>query len=296
MKKLAQTGLIVMFLLLGIKGKVLAVNKVTPTVVASSSAEASLAATIEPTPTVKNITEAGGNDKVVVSEVEKWNGFNGIRVLVSRAIDRGVAGNTIVLLLLLPLLATLVSVLHYVVGVSGYGIFIPTMLAVTFLATGIFGGLLLFAIILIVSLLSNVFLRKLKIHFWPARAMNLLFISLGTFLVMVVSASVSLFDISNISIFPILFMILLAEEFTRTQLAKSKNEARRLVIGTIVLAIVGAILMNFESIQQIVLKYPGWMIISVIVINLLVGNYTGMRLLEIKRFRKAIRDSGKQNK
>ncbi|NTW34308.1 MAG: hypothetical protein HGB12_17095, partial [Bacteroidetes bacterium] len=79
--------------------------------------------------------------------------------LISQAINRGVPENTIVLLLLLPLVATLVSFLHYVVGVSGYGIFIPTMMAVAFLATGITGGLTLFAVILAVTLLSNIVLK-----------------------------------------------------------------------------------------------------------------------------------------
>ena len=37
------------------------------------------------------------------------------------------------------------------------------------------------------------------------------------------SVKLKMVDISNISIFPVLFMILLAEEFTRTQLTKSKR-------------------------------------------------------------------------
>ena len=289
MKKLAQIMLMVVIFLMS-----LGIRKVeAKTIRISPTATATPTATVMPTPVVKNITEVGGGK--VETVVEKWNGFNGVRVLISQAINKGVASNTIVLLLLLPLLATLISVLHYVVGVSGYGIFMPTMIAVTFLATGVLGGLLLFAIILIVSVLSNLLLRKLRIHFWPARAINLLFISLGTFLMMVISSSIRLFDISQISIFPILFMILLVEEFTRTQLVKSKNEAKRLTLGTIILAIIGAILMNFDWIQGVVLKYPGWLIILVLVINLLVGNYSGIRLSEIKRFRKAIRENKNKN-
>lgn len=223
-------------------------------------------------------------------EVGKWNGLNSARTVIKWAIDRGVATNTIVLLLLLPLIATLVSVLHYIVGLSGYGIFMPTMIAVTFLATGIFGGLVLFAMILVISVLSNLLLKKFKIHFWPARSINLLFISLGTFALMIGSSFFKLIDISQISIFPILFMILLAEEFVRTQLVKSKNEAKNLTFGTLVLAITGAIAMNFLWIQQLVLKNPELVILLVLAINLIVGNYTGMRIAEISRFKKAIRE------
>ena len=187
------------------------------------------------------------------------------------------------------MIATLVSFLHYVVGVSGYGIFMPTMIAVAFLATGVLGGVVLFAAILIVSLLSNWLLKKWKLHFWPARSINLLFISVTTFGLMTISTYFKLLDISNISIFPILFTILLVEEFVRTQLTKSKNEALRLTVGTLVLAIVGVVIMSIRQIQEIVLLYPEATLIVVLAINLLVGSSSGIRWTEVKRFEGAIR-------
>gem|GEM_PF-3887676 len=48
-------------------------------------------------------------------------------------IERGVMPTTLVFLILLPLVATMVSILHYVVGISGYGSYTPTMMAVGFL-------------------------------------------------------------------------------------------------------------------------------------------------------------------
>ncbi|MBP9817818.1 hypothetical protein KBC75_03650 [Candidatus Shapirobacteria bacterium] len=214
---------------------------------------------------------------------------NWIRQVELVAVERGVEANTIVLLMLLPLIATLVSVLHYIVGLSGYGIFIPTMVAVTFLATGIFGGLTLFAIILGVSMLSNWVLRRFKLHFWPARSINLMFISIGDFGLMAVSTYFQILDISKISIFPILIMILLVEEFVRTQLSKSKSEAMKLTAGTLALAMVGSISMSISKVQEWVLLNPGWVILAVLIINIVVGRYTGIRLTEIKRFKKAIR-------
>ena len=262
---------------------------ITPTV------EATPTATLIPTavPTIINITEAKSNK--IDYKVDKWNGLNSFRWMIRLAIDRGVSTNTIVLLLLLPLIATLVSFLHYVVGLAGYGIFMPTMIAVAFLATGFFGGLLLFALILIISLVGNFILKKLKIHFWPARAINLMFISVAVFGLMLLTSFVDLIDISSISIFPILFMILLAEEFVRTQLVKSKSEAKNLMIGTIILAISGGVLMNFSSIQSLVLRYPELVILIVLVSNLLIGNYSGIRLTEIKRFKGAIREKRSKN-
>ena len=233
-------------------------------------------------------------EKVELKESLKWNGANTIRKMIEMAEDRGVAKSTIVLLLLLPIVATIASILHYVIGLSGYGIFMPTMIAVTFLATGLLGGIILLITILLISLLSNFLLRKLKLHFWPARSINLMFISLGTFGLMVASSYWQLADISKISIFPVMLMILLVEEFVRTQLVKSRKEAINLILGTIMLSTVGAMLMSVEGIQLWVLQNPEVTLIFLIAINIVVGNYSGIRWLEIKRFKNAIRKTKKQ--
>lgn len=209
--------------------------------------------------------------------------------MIGWAVDKGITESTIVLLLMLPLVATIVSVLHYVVGLSGYGIFMPTMLSVVLINTGIAGGLMLFGMILLVSLLANLMMRRLKLHFWPQRSINLVLIGVGTFGLMAISADMRLLDISTISIYPILFMILLAEEFVRTQLVKSKDEAVRLTMGTLVLSVIGAGLMSLTVVQRGVLSYPEAVIGGTLLVNLAVGNYAGMRLSELGRFKKAKR-------
>lgn len=231
----------------------------------------------------------GVNPVLAAGKVDTWNGINSIKVASQMAIERGVSENTIVLLLLLPLLATLISGLHYVLGVSGYGIFMPSMMAVAFLATGIASGLLLFALILLMSIICNWGLRRYKLHFWPSRAINLVFISIGTLVLVLGLSFIPILEMNKISIFPILFMILLTEEFARTQLAKSRNEAKKLTMGTLILAIVGAGVMSIGSVQEIILKYPELCLLLGLIVNFGVGNYTGIRLSEIKRFRKAIR-------
>ena len=266
-----------------------------------------------PTPTVTavatiitnkgNLTEPAGSGSVYKLEgvleanrTGKWNIINSVRKAEELAVDRGVPANTIVLLLLLPLVATLVSGLHYILGLSGYGIFMPTMIAVTFLATGILGGLVLFAMILAFSLISGLILKRFRLHFWPARSIGLMLITAGTFGLITLSTYLKVLNISNISIFPVLFMILLAEEFVRTELAKSKNEAKKLMVGTLILAMVGAAVMGMRVVSETVLLHPGISLATGLLINLLVGNYAGIRLSEIGRFKKAIRFKDKSTR
>ncbi|MFH1602180.1 MAG: 7TM domain-containing protein [Candidatus Shapirobacteria bacterium] len=210
---------------------------------------------------------------------------NFLKYSVRFAVSRGVPANTIILILLLPLVGALVGAVQYGIGVPGFGIFMPAMIAITFLATGIVGGLFLFAVILISTVLAGRSLKKVKIFYWPRRAITLMIISLITFGFLAVSPSLSLLDLTQISIFPILFLILLSEEFTRVQLGKSKRSAMSLTIGTLVISILGASLMAWEKLQELVLLNPELSFLAVLVLNLLIGKYTGWRLLEHKRFK-----------
>lgn len=289
MRKYIILMLVCLGWLWGTKMDVMAVKKV----MVSSTLLPTQGITVMPTESnpvsqSNNLMEVGTQVEVNKNKIN-WNGVNSVRKLIQIGIDRGVAANTMVLLLMLPLVATIVSVLHYMVGLSGYGIFIPTMIAVVFLATGILGGVLLFATVLAVSIVSNYLLKRFKLHFWPARSINLLFISVGTFGLMIGTSYLAVLDISNISIFPVLFMILLVEEFSRTQLTKSRKEAFSLTLGTLVLAVAGALLMGVRQVQEWVIGQPELTLLVVLVVNLLVGSYTGIRLTEIKRFSKAIR-------
>ncbi len=209
---------------------------------------------------------------------------NFLRYLIRKAVAQGVSPSTIILLFLLPLVGALVGVLQYFVGLSGFGLFMPAMLAVTFLATGIVGGLFLFATIVFVNSLVGRWLRPVRLHYWPRRAIVLTFTALATFLALVAAPYLGITTLSKVSIFPILFFVLLAEEFTRTQLGKSQRAAMRLTSATLVLAILGAILMKWNLLQQLVLLNPELALLAGLIFNVIIGRYSGFRLLEYRRF------------
>lgn len=210
---------------------------------------------------------------------------NFLKHAVRFAVARGVPANTIVLILLLPLIGALVGVLQYFIGLSGFGIFMPAMIAVTFLATGITGGLVLFGVILVATLLTGKLVSRLHLYYWPRRAITLMVVALITFVFLALSPSLGLLDLTQISIFPILFLILLSEEFTRVQLGKSRRSAISLTLGTLIVSILGASLMAWETLQQLVLLNPEASFLLVFALNIIIGRYGGWRLSEYQRFK-----------
>ena len=288
---------LVLFMVIGfILGRVEKIEalSVTPAEIEKITETATAAATV--VPVRENITEPQSQvvkDRLQIAlegqnlgEGKPWLFMRrGIRL----AVERGVSANTVVLLLVLPLVASLVAFLHYIMGITGYGIFTPAMMAVAFLAAGVPGGLALFATILVITTIAMIYLRKIRLHYWPRRALVLLAVCLGTGTVMVLSSWWGFLNLAGLSIFPVLILILVTEGFVRTQLAKSRREARRLAVGTLLLSLLGAAVMGWQRVQSLVLLYPETVILITITVNVLAGRYHGIRLSEIKRFKGGLR-------
>src|SRR5579859_4766208 len=102
----------------------------------------------------------------VLTELQKKRNVQNLTILnfapyaIQYAIKAGVPTNTIVLILLLPLLATIVVAFRYLVGLSGIGLLVPIALSITFLATDVTPGFIMLATIIVASLVSRFFLKR----------------------------------------------------------------------------------------------------------------------------------------
>jgi len=215
---------------------------------------------------------------------------NPIKYAIRGAISAGVPPNTIVLLLLLPGVAALIAAARHVVGVRGFGIFLPAALSVVFVATGPLVGIGLFLVIVFISTLTRIVLRrlKLKLQYLPRMALLLLFVVLGILAVLFLAPVIRQPDISNVSIFPVLILVLLAEDFSRVQLGKSAKVAVNLATETLILALASYVFLTLEVVQKFALLKPEIFILLVGVVDFLMGKYIGLRLLELWRFRKLV--------
>lgn len=217
---------------------------------------------------------------------------NFFKYTIHQAVAIGVPINTIVLILLLPILIAVIAALRHLVGIQGFGIFTPTVISIALYATGIIPGLFLFFAILMVTNLGRVILRKvkIKIHYLPRMALLFWFVSLAVLLIIILAPLVGWSAISLVSIFPILILILLSEDFIEVQQGRSLREAIRITLETLFLAFFCFGLMSLQALQKFVLLNPEITMIGVPIFNLIIGRYTGLRLLEFFRFRKILKE------
>lgn len=216
--------------------------------------------------------------------------FNMIKYAIRGAIDAGVPPNTLVLLLLLPGVAALIAAARHLVGIRGFGIFLPAALSVVFVAMGPLMGIVLFLVIVFVSTSARMILRKLKIklQYLPRMALILHFVVLGILLILFSAPLIQSTALANVSIFPVLILVLLAEDFSRVQLGKSAKVAINLTIETLILALISYVFLSLKIIREFALLKPETWILLIIAVNFLLGKYIGLRFMEIWRFRKLI--------
>jgi len=215
---------------------------------------------------------------------------NPLKYAIRAAVEAGVPANTIVFLLLLPFIAAVIAATRHLVGLRGFGIFLPAALAVTFVAIGPVIGILLFLVIITTSIVFRFITRKLKIKFQylPRMAFLLLFVVLGVLGVLFLAPLVHQPDLANVSIFPVLVLVLLAEDFSRVQLGKSAKTAINLTTETLILALLSYLFLTLKPLQEYALLNPEIFLLAVAVGDFLMGKYVGLRLMEYMRFRKLI--------
>jgi len=216
--------------------------------------------------------------------------FNAVRYAIRSSVEAGIPPNTIVLLLLLPLVVAIIAAARHVVGIRGFGIFLPAALAIVFLAIGPIIGIGLFVVMVVVSTYLRIFMRKFKIkmQYLPRMSLMLWFVVVSVLGILFLAPFIRHSDFTNISIFPVLILVLLSEDFSKVQLGKSIRTAVNLASETIVMALISYIFLTMQFLREFALLNPEMLLVGVLVFNIIIGQYVGLRFVEYWKYRKLI--------
>jgi hypothetical protein len=244
----------------------------------------------------KDITETTGKQKDrLLSFLEEnppqplsWN--NPLEHAVRFAVTNGVPANILVLVLLFPLVASMIAASRHVIGLRGFGIYIPAVLSVALVSTGLLEGLIIFVAIMGMAMISKRALKNLTLSYLPRTALMIWMISLSVLAVLLLSPFMNMTNLMSLSIFPILILILLSENFLDAQASTKPTDALALAVETLGLAFISGFILRWEFLQRFALIEPELLIIVTAVFNILVGKFVGLRLSEWLRFRPIIEE------
>jgi len=96
-----------------------------------------------------------------------------------------------------------------------------------------------------------------------------------------------LFDLAHISLFPIAILAITAERFAIIEVEQGLREALHITSVTLLVIAACYAVMDSLFLQSMILTFPELLLV-VIALNLWLGKWVGMRLLEFVRFRHII--------
>ncbi|MBI4304663.1 MAG: hypothetical protein HY665_10060 [Chloroflexi bacterium] len=186
------------------------------------------------------------------------------------------------IIIMIPILAAVVVLLRLLVGVRTYGVFAPTIIAITLLDLSIFSGIILYLFLIAVGISIKILvLGRLRLALVAE-------LSLIMFTLVVLMAGMSLLP-SGFSVplgsafFPLIITTHLIEQAARGIEEHSVPEVLFLLMSTFVTALIlaglGQILVQLSP-TALWITFGGFMLASIVA-----GNYLGLRFTELIRFK-----------
>lgn len=206
-------------------------------------------------------------------------------------IEHGVSQMVLEILIAMCIVATIVSIARYIVGNKTYGIYAPIILAIAYSYTGLKYGLVITLVVILTSLLSYSILKRIRMHYIARIATNytILSIILVLFFLLINTFGLGLENMSNIPPLAFICIAALSDFFIKQYVKKSLKSSFMTLFGTIFIAIIGWFIISRELISGYVLNNL-WIIPLLVIVNILLGMFRGLRIKDYFRFRLTSRE------
>ena len=188
------------------------------------------------------------------------------------------------ILLTIPLGAFLLVIMRNVVGVKTFGTFMPVLIALSFRETQLGWGLVLFSLVIACGLVIRFYLEQLKLLLVPRLGAVLIIVILLMAAISILSHKLGLERGLSVALFPMVIMTMTIERMSIVWEERGATEAIQQGIGSLLVAAIAFLFMSNPYLEHMVFVFPE-MLLIVLAITLLLGRYSGLRLLEIKRFK-----------
>lgn len=209
--------------------------------------------------------------------------WNLLSSLVNYMLANGVSNQTILLLLTLPIIATLLAFFKQVIGISTMGVYTPSVIALGFISLGLKFGVPVILFIVTTGYITRALMRNWRLLYIPKVAITITVVSF-TLLVLLGIGAVFNFTLDGDKIFILLIMSTLSESFFNLKLESGLKGAVLSVGETIGAALVCAFIVQLPTIESFIVAYPELILLTLIV-NIFLGQWTGLRLIEYFRFK-----------
>lgn len=215
--------------------------------------------------------------------------MHNVSPIVGYFVTNGVPFDTVVLLLILPIIVTLIAFFRQVFGIKAFGIYTPAIVTFAFLATRpVKYGIAVFVMVILIGMLMRYVLKRLRILYLPRVAITLSIVAFSILIMLSIGGSFQRTGLASVSIFPILIMITIVEKFVATQIEKGNKTALVLAGETLIISVIGFYVASWPALIGAIVSYP-LLVLLTIPINIFLGKWDGLRITEYIRFREILK-------
>ncbi len=199
--------------------------------------------------------------------------------------------NVFRILLLVPVGALMICLLRNVIGFPTFGIFMPVLLALAFRSTGLPYGLGIFASVVLIGYAARRGLDRLRLLLVPRLSVLLTLVIICFGLFALIGGKLSIRALMGVGLLPIVILAMSIERFFILIEESGVGEALRTAAGTVAVAVITFIIIQWEPLQLTFFIYPE-LLFAVAGLQVLLGRYTGYRVSELFRFKAVARKKG----
>lgn len=218
------------------------------------------------------------------------------QAFIQYLISNNVPEYTILILLYIPIVASLVTCMRYLIGLIGLNIYSTILLVFALLdlahteggsfdiGRGLLYGLLIIVCISVIVALLQKIMREFRMHYVAKVSSIITLATVGAFGMLYLATELQAANFMRLNPAAFVIMITMLDLFTRTYIRKGDKKARILIGNTIGLAFVIFALMAQPFVRTSMLHYPE-IVFYTLIVNVLVGQSRGLRLTEYLRFK-----------
>ena len=187
-------------------------------------------------------------------------------------------------LLMVPVGAFLLVILRNMIGIRTFGTFMPVLIALAFRETQLIWGIALFCIVVGLGLSIRFYLEELKLLLVPRLAAVLIVVLLLMTGLSIITHNLGLERGLSVALFPMVIITMTIERMSIVWEERGPAESLRQAFGSLVVAVLTFVTMNQTYVEHLIFIFPELLLVLLAGIILL-GRYSGYRLLELRRFR-----------
>lgn len=187
-------------------------------------------------------------------------------------------------LLAVPIGIMVLVLLRNIIGVKTFGTFMPVLMAMAFRETELLWGIILFSVVCGIGLMVRFYLERLKLLLVPRLAAVVIVVIVIMALFSVFSHKLGFERGLSVALFPIVILAMTIERMSIVWEERGPKEAFQQAGGSMAVAIICYLVMTFNLVQHLFFVFPELLLV-VLALTLLLGRYTGYRLVELPRFK-----------